>query len=69
MSKQPKTLSQSKTFWAGIMFLVGAVLNEVGAYFDQLPTDHTVTGTAVAGAVALIVLRVVSKSEIVFPKK
>ena len=68
MAEQPKTPAQSKTMWVGILGILAGVLNEFLPVADKLASQE-ITRTAAISGLVMIVLRMVTKSPLVFPPK
>ena len=68
MAETPKPAASSKTLWVGVIGILAGVLNEVGPLAQQY-ADQAVTRTALISGIVMIVLRLVTKSPLVFPKK
>lgn len=66
---QPKKARNSYTIWAGSLFLLGGIATEAASYLDAIPADHTASGVSIASGIFMIVLRLVTKSPILFPPK
>lgn len=68
MAETPKGPAQSKTLWVGLIAILAGILNEVGPLAQQY-ADSEVTRTALVSGIVMIVLRMVTKSPVVFPPK
>ena len=68
MPETPKSPASSKTVWVSVLAMLAGILNEVGPLAQQY-ADQEVTRTAFIGGLVMLVLRAVTKSPLVFPKK
>ena len=67
-TKDPKSPAASRTIWVGVLTVIAAVFNELAPIAQQF-ADKEITRTALISAVVMIVLRSITKSPLVFPKK
>jgi len=68
MADTPKSPASSKTVWVGIIAILAGVLNEVAPLAQQY-VDQEVSRTALVSGIVMLILRAVTKSPLVFPKK
>ena len=66
---EAKPARKSLTIWAGLLFLLGGVATEAAGYLEAIPADHTASTVSIVSGIFMIVLRLITKSPILFPPK
>lgn len=68
MAETDKAPTASKTMWIGAMGSIVAILNEIMPVAQQF-ADKEITRTVLISSIVMMILRAVTKSPLVFPKK